>query len=342
MSITLITAAPGAGKTAHVVWNIIRPASDEGRIIYTAGIPGLQYPTISRSYQQVKKWHEREQIEVANEYQRELPDDEIPSRLLNFTEGSLIVIDECQFCWPAAGSREPSADITYLTKHRHHGLEIVLLTQAPQLVHKNVLAVVDKHIHMVVDWTGRKMYEWPEYCSTPRAVSSKIRAVSKRYDVPKKVHGMYRSASMHVKPERRKPVMFFLFPFLLLALPAMIYGFYQRVYVDKGITETSFLATEQKETTNNQIVMNDEKTHHTPAPVPVQPQPQLVPVTLNVVTDRVDWSKVMTCVASDKQCICYGHSAHRLAIPADTCRIALKNGWPRFEEVRVQSSPIKS
>ena len=46
MSITLLTAVPGGGKTSYAVWEVIRDAHNKGQIIYTVGIPKLTIPTI--------------------------------------------------------------------------------------------------------------------------------------------------------------------------------------------------------------------------------------------------------------------------------------------------------
>jgi len=326
MSITLITAAPGAGKTIYAVWNLIKPATEAGRIVYTAGIPELKLPVISLSYSQVKQWSEREMIEVENPTGIPIPDDERPMKLQNITEGSLIVIDEVQFLWPAAGSKEPGDDIKYLTKHRHHGLEIILITQAPQLVHKNVLAVVDKHIHMVVNWHGRKRYEWPEYCSTVRAVSSKLNSVSQRYDLPKEAYGLYRSASQHIVQKRRKPLMAYFVPLALLFLVAGVFIAKSRL-IDARIQPIQAQAQPEEEKPDSSHSSEHKLTSAPATTVTTVARP----VTLALVSNEVDWSKVGACVSTEKKCICYGKSAEKLVIPPETCRKAVTSGWPGQE-----------
>lgn len=326
MSITLITAAPGAGKTIFAVWNIIKPAIEADRVVYTAGIPELKLPAISLSYSQVKRWADRELVEVENPAGIPIPDDEKPSRLQNITEGALIVIDEVQYLWPASGSREPGEDIKYLTKHRHHGLEFVLITQAPQLIHKNVLAVVDKHIHMLSDWHGRKRYEWPEYCSTVRATSSKLKAVSQRYELPKEAYGLYRSASMHVTQKRRKPLMAYVVPLAFFALVYTGYSFTAR-FLSGAEVEIQEIAKEEVQQPHQHvpsISVNSVTSSVTTTTV-------ARPVSLALVSDQIDWSKVAACLATEKKCICYGKSAERLVVPPETCRKAVSSGWPGQE-----------
>lgn len=321
MSITLITAVPGAGKTIYAVWFILKKAVEEGRTIYTAAIPELQLPTIRKGYKDMRKWYEREPIEVANEYQQDLPEDEIPSRLLNFTEGSLIVIDEVQNLWPSGGSKEAPEDISYLTKHRHHGLEIVLITQAPQLVHAKVLAVVDKHLHIRKSWFGRQIFEWPEYCSTTRAVSSRLSAVRNNYTIPKQAYGLYRSASMHVKQKMTVPIFAYMIPIIIIFVGYFAYKSYNAVMARAKPQETTVLSEQKADPL-------PDKPIQTPTPQPSIPVSQPVRMVNYVVSDQVDWSKVGGCVANETQCVCYGHKAERLVIPDQTCRAAAKSGWP--------------
>lgn len=320
MSITLITAAPGAGKTIYAVWNLIKPAIEAGRVVYTAGIPELKLPAISLSYSQVKRWADRDLIDVENPSGIPIPDDERPALLNNISEGALIVVDEVQYLWPASGSKEPGEDIKYLTKHRHHGLEFVLITQAPQLIHKNVLAVVDKHIHMLSNWHGRKRYEWPEYCSTVRATSSKLKAVTERYDLPKEAYGLYRSASIHVTQKRKKPLMVYIFPLLPIFFIYLGYHFFVK---DKpSVVELA----EKEEVIHHPQQQTTPTTVTTATTVTVSR-----PVTLALVSSEIDWSKVGACVSTEKKCICYGKSAERLVIPPETCRKAVSSGWPGQE-----------
>lgn len=321
MSITLITAAPGAGKTIYAVWDIIKPATESDRVVYTVGIPELKLPTISLSYSQLRKWAERKLIDVENPSGIPIPDDERPARLLNITEGALIVIDEVQYLWPASGSKDPGEDIKYLTKHRHHGLEFVLITQAPQLIHRNVLAVVDKHIHMVADWHGRKRYEWPEYCATVRASSSKLKAVKQRYELPKEAYGLYRSASMHVTQKRRKPLMAYVVPVALIALFYMGLSFKTNI-IDRTVTSS---VAAVPDVTPVDIV--DSGKHSASAAIATPSSP----VSLALVSDRIDWSQVAACVSTASKCVCYGPSAEKLVIPPETCRKAVTSGWPGRE-----------
>lgn len=249
-----------------------------------------------------------------------IPDEERERNLKNFTHGSLVVVDEVQYCWPSAGTKL-TEDIKHLTMHRKYGLDFVLITQSPHLIHKDVLAVVDRHIHIRSAWFGRHMFEWPEYCPTPKAMSSKLQATKKRFKLPKQAFGTYRSASVHTKQKKSLPAGIYFFPLLLLLLPIMAYRTYSGVF-----------NKEKTEATLEQIAQEKPLPQGPSLPSPVSyPVVPAVPVPvfgIPVVSNQVDWTKVSACLSSKTQCICYGTSSERLVIPPDTCRLAVKHGWP--------------
>ncbi len=216
MSITLLTAVPGGGKTSYAVWHVIKKAHEEGKIIYTCGIPKLKIPTIEISIEDVRRWHEIK-----------TNDQNLPE-LVNFEHGAILVIDEVQKIWPATGSKV-SDDIKELSVHRHYGLSFFLITQSPNLIHRNVLALVDRHLHIRPTWAGRKIYEWAEYCRNPAAQSNKDAAITFSYKLPKDSFQLYHSATQHVKPVKRVPMAFYVFVIALVLTIVFIYYSASRV-----------------------------------------------------------------------------------------------------------------
>ena len=307
MSISLLTAVPGGGKTSYAVWNVIKEAHEQGKIIYTVGIPKLTIPTIELSYDQVRQWFKTS------------PNEEGLPELLNIEHGSIIVIDEVQRIWPATGSKI-SDDIKELSVHRHYGLTFFLITQAPNLIHRNVLALVDRHLHIGVNWAGRKIYEWSEYCRSPSTKTSKDTAVTFNYKLPKESFALYHSATQHVKAKKRAPMTFYVFLVAILLTIAFAYFSVQRVVA--------------KTNPEPEIILSDEKPIEqpvtvTPQPVePVQLQRNLFDVQL--LTHDIDWSMVSACLASPKLgCVCYGQSGQRLVVPKESCELAVTSGWHR-------------
>mgnify|MGYP000330194232 CR=1 FL=1 len=49
---------------------------------------------------------------------------------------------------------------------------------------------------------------------------------------------------------------------------------------------------------------------------------------IQLVSRSIDWSLVNSCVASETQCICYGHAVERFVVPDASCRAAVMYGWP--------------
>lgn len=170
--ITLITGAPGAGKTAAMV-DILRGIVGE-RPLYVQGVNGLQ---LDHELVDATRWHE------------DVPD------------GAVIVIDEVQQVWrPRGPSVKPGPDIQSLETHRHRGLDFYLTTQQPKLLDQNVRALVGRHVHIRdTGWLGRWWYEWPE-CS--ENLAWKTCSIKKRYKLPRKAFDLYTSASMHMTPKR--------------------------------------------------------------------------------------------------------------------------------------------
>lgn len=318
MSITLITAVPGGGKTAHAVWNIIKPACDKNRVVYCNSIPQLKLPVIKTTREELKTWAEREPVDPL--------DQEGVYKLLNFQEGALIVADEIQYLWPTTGSKEPPEDIKYLTQHRKHGLDFVLITQSPHLVHSHVLQVVDKHIHIVPTWSGRKMYEWPEYCANPKHKTNQQNAVKTNYTIPKQSFDLYYSATQHTKVERRIPAMLWISIAVLFAIPILAYAALDRV-------------TSKLETENTENVEQKEETEQikTTSPQEIQtdtyPDTELTtaPKLPTILSNEYDWEKIGACITgANYGCVCYDTNAQRLLIPLETCQLAVKYGWTQL------------
>lgn len=186
--ITLITGAPGAGKTNALVSLLAELA--EGRALYVSGIPDLQVPHVVLD--DPTKWHEVVE------------------------DGGAVVIDEVQRVWRPNRSKIPD-DIAALETHRHRGIDFFIVTQGPNLVHQNVRALVGRHVHLRdTGITGRWWYEWPECCDNVTS-GWKQAPLKKHYSLDKKAQALYTSASKHVKPIRS-------FPKVLLLLAAVLVG----------------------------------------------------------------------------------------------------------------------
>ncbi|GAA6121509.1 zonular occludens toxin domain-containing protein [Acidovorax sp. FG27] len=178
--LTLITGAPGTGKSAALVSML--EELGQGRQIYANGIPDLKIDHIELA--EPERWPEL------------VPD------------GSLIVIDEVQRIWRPRGPGQKVPDhVALLETHRHRGLDFYIITQGPNLVDSNVRALVGRHVHLRdLGILGRWWYEWPE-CADNCRTAWKNAPIKKRYRLPKHIFAKYKSASVHIKPVRSVPWM---------------------------------------------------------------------------------------------------------------------------------------
>lgn len=197
--ITLITGAPGAGKTNALVSLLAELA--EGRALYVSGIPDLTVPHVVLD--DPTKWHEVVE------------------------DGGAVVIDEVQRVWRPNRSKI-SDDIAALETHRHRGIDFFIVTQGPNLVHQNVRALVGRHVHLRdTGITGRWWYEWPE-CADNVTTGWKQAPFKKNYRLDKKAQALYTSASKHIKPIRSFPRVLVLLVVVLVLFVGLGWRTYDR------------------------------------------------------------------------------------------------------------------
>lgn len=311
--ITLITGTPGSGKSVYAVWHEIKTAIEKGRNVYSCGIPKLSLPAIPLKDEEARLWYK-----TAPKIDPDDPDEIV--KLSTIEEGSLIVIDEVQRLWRPTGAGQVSPDIAALEIHRHHGLDFVVITQHPSLLHRNVRALVGKHIHLRATALGNYLYEFPEWCENPQTKSARQSCVRSRYRLPKAAFALYESASLHVKTSKRLPIQYFIFFAILLGVPIGGYLFVKNMYDRTHVIEQS----------PDPLMPS----HVSKPSVSAVPPGQTVsvddkPAFLNVamVTPQIDWSKVAACVSNKDVCRCYGDVAERLAVPDRACRDAIEFGW---------------
>ena len=140
MAITAYTGRPGAGKSYGVVANVVVPALEQGRRVWT-NIP-LKMDAIEASYPGADVTIFDTQA-VVND-----PD------YVNTTvpKGAIVIFDECWKIWPAGvkPAQVPDAYKTFLAEHRHRvgnngeSMEIVLVTQDLSQIATFARDLVDK------------------------------------------------------------------------------------------------------------------------------------------------------------------------------------------------------
>lgn len=346
--ITLITGTPGAGKTAWTVQELTRlPAQ---RKVYVHGIPELKFahePIYCTSelcdlcaglvhYVERDPVFDSEGVLVDQGYERfELVDK--PGEPVNLvedwpywaTDGSLIVIDEVQRIWrPTNSSSKLSDDISRLETHRHRGLDFWLISQGPHLFHSNIRLLIGRHIHLVAKWNGRSEYEWPE-CR--QNVTSRGDAVTRPYTLPKKVFGLYKSSSLHVKQTHRKPLAFYGLFACIALLTGFIYMTYVRVnsHIDKPEPGQTSAQTAQAGGAGGGTGPASLNAVHQkrifPDFTPTVPGlPESAPAYVGLV--KVVAAPTLTgCIKTKKECKCYTRQATPYPTTPEYCEEVMKN-----------------
>ena len=310
--ITLITGAPGSGKSLILVDEWLSKAKEEGRAIVADGIPDLVI--------------EHEPADTVDKWTRHVPD---PSSqdgkklLFNFPQGALVVIDECQrvFRPRRAGAAVPP-EVAAFETHRHQGLDFVLLTQHPGLLDQNVRRLVGRHLHIRdLGFLGRWVYEWPEASDPERF---KTAPVKRKWRLPKKSFALYKSSSLHVKPQRGFPTAVKVLGVALVCLVGGGYMAYQSIN-KKLHPETVWHAKQSGESKPGGAV----------AAVEYNPLEQSVPRHPNYpesapMYDQLRQVKVMPqlvgCVETKKKgCTCQTQQGTRVQVTDDFCRRYLED-----------------
>ena len=229
--IILQTGVPGSGKTSSIVYMLM---NDESYTHFTDkdGVKKKR-PLFVNGIPELKIEHE----ELSDDQIREKPfQDFLPY-------GSLVIIDEAQRLMGtrSAATKVPQY-IEALAMHRHHGLDIVLITQHPSFLDSFVRRLVQRHMHVSIKPVGRKLYEWNECVDQPDSSVNIAKAIERTFVVPKKSFGMYKSAEVHTKPKRRIPKSLI---FVVLFVPLLI-GF---TLYTIGNMSKRFSADEKPQTT---------------------------------------------------------------------------------------------
>lgn len=213
--ITLITGTPGAGKTALAVAMLLEERG--ARPLFVSGIPELKI--------------DHQPTPPVDDWTEEVPTPEDPNfkkPVFTFPPHSIIVIDEAQNIYrPRATSAKVPPHVAAFETHRHTGVDFWLITQHPGLLDGNIRKLVGRHVDIRNTLLGRYLYEWPE-CGDPGSKSSRQLSASRRYKPPKKVFGLYKSATVHLKQRFRLPLAFYVL-FAVIAIGAFIgYRMYDR------------------------------------------------------------------------------------------------------------------
>lgn len=324
--LTIISGTPGTGKSAMAVsiaLEFLRENPD--RPVFVGGIPELKLPHIP--VPPVAEW-------TAIQPHPDDPSIEYPE--FTFPDGALVILDEAQNFFRARGAGSPvPAHVAAMERHRHKGLDFILICQGPGMLDPNIRRLCGRYIHILDTWQGRFTFEWPE-CVDP--LTSRGRAIKSRYKLPKEVFGLYKSSSKHVKRERRIPSMAW---FGLAALAACVVLGYQAYHAITGKGEAD-AAPAAADSPASGIVIGESRNGTSAGPVgrsiqsadfiPRMPQrPETAPL-YDPIRQVKSMPTVAGCVAMADRCKCYTSQATDAFLTDAECRAWIES--PPFDPWR--------
>lgn len=312
----LVSGTPGAGKTALAV-SLIQEhlLKSPDRPVFVMGIPELSLP--HSPVPPVADWT----ISQAH------PDDpSISYPTYTFPDGALVVIDECQNVFRARTSTSKVPDhVAAMERHRHKGIDFILITQSPMMIDPTIRRLVGKHLHIRSLWSGRRLYEWPEVVN-PESVVDRNRAVCTSYRLPKAVFDKYKSSSLHVTQDRKIPKIFFAVCIGLVLISFLGYLLY--VKIDNSIHPKM----DEKHVSNDTVINNSAAFSSASSGIPtvagislsdykprLPQRPETAPL-----YDGIRQPKVMPivagCLSMGDRCTCYSQQGTNLFFGREECR----------------------
>jgi len=298
--ITLITGTPGAGKTLYTVAMELPKFKD--RPLFIDGIPDLTI-THLEPLGPVDKWHEW------------IPD------------GAVLVIDEVQRIWrPRGNASAVPPGVAALETHRHKGVDLVIITQHPNLLDPNIRRLVGRHLHVrrMFGWNRAIVYEW-DAATDPTRVTQ---AVKRSFTYPKKAFKLYKSSEMHTRRGNRLPLPVVLVGLVLVGIPVAIYAAYQRTVGDwtsgAVVVDDTGAAAESSTTragggaTVLPVVQMPDRIQE--ALTPLDDHNPLSAPLYSASLPPVVVPEIVGCISSARACSCYSQQQTPIWVPESQCR----------------------
>lgn len=350
--IELITGTPGAGKTLMTVGRVLRPlvgskVKDEHGIeherrLCIGGIPDLLLPHESVSVQTYDPERGGEPSDGRERRPGSPPLDDVEMAAHNWWQwcrpGDVIVIDECQRLFrPMASGRKVPLFIAMLETHRHYGIDIVLITQHPQLIHANVRALVGKHrdVRRLFGGFQRMVYEW-DRCSN---VERRKDATAVPWRPDKSVYRLYKSSEIHTKQTFSIPLPLIVAGLVVFGLPAALWFAYNRVtgaFSGERVRSPAAVAAPGP----------SPAVYAPPAAGPAAPVPAAFPVPDAPASDppAAPRLKLSGCISFAARCSCFDADGYAVELEQAVCRRAAREygkeiPYPVTENRPAASSP---
>lgn len=316
--ITLITGAPGSGKTLYCVSKLISKIAgttvdgtddDGNKVTY----PRTIYSNVNRLL-----------------IEHEMVDEPWLEKWFdNIKPGAFIVYDEIQKPWPnrPIGSKVPDY-IQRLETHRHQGCDFVLMTQNPQLIDPNVRKLIGRHLHIrrVGNMGAAIVYEW-DTCSNSLNFKNSFTKSPWKFD--KKAQTLYKSAEVHTKVPRRVPTVMFaavlamaaaayMWPTLIARIAAPLQG---KSAIAKPVEKA------EKPPIGDLFAPGGDLALPKPAQEPLKPFHAGLPLAAPV---EAPPDVVAGCVQAKTACVCFTSTGVKVDKPADFCEATTGPGPVRL------------
>jgi hypothetical protein len=300
--LTLVTGLPGACKTLYTLDVVEKIRQKENRPVFYHGIPELTLD-----------W---EMLEKAEDW-------------INCPDGSIIVIDECQSAFrPRSTGSQVPVHVAKFETHRHHGLDIFLITQHPMLIDGNVRRLAGRHYH-VVRFYGFNKSTVHEFEKVRENCDKNTKgSIENHYIHNKEVYKWYKSASLHTV-KKRLPMRLFLMVALPLVLLYLIYYGYTaltRVATDSKTKAAEAAAAGEvvAAPVTPQYVSYSDEFLKTRVPV-IKDIPQSAEVYKDVIKP-ITAPYVAGCLSFANKCKCFTQQATPLDISENVCRQIIAGG----------------
>ncbi|MDC7715143.1 zonular occludens toxin domain-containing protein [Vogesella sp. LYT5W] len=330
--ITVITGQPGAGKTALAVSMLLEEQGS--RPLFVMGIPDLLIP--HEKTPPIAEWT----THVASE-----EDPTITRPVFTFPDNAIILIDEAQNVYRPRGATSKVPDhVAAFETHRHTGVDFWLITQNPSLLDNNIRKLAGRHVDIKTNALGiQTLFEWTQ-CVDPDSSSALRVAVTRSYKPPKKVFGLYKSATRHLKHKRRIPKQIYVVAAVILTLVGGGWYLYRNVTsridppvssdASQPLAQTSLNSARFKEGGGLQPV-EGFATLVQPSLPRIVNQPETAPM-YDGMRSVTNVPRIAGCIVNSTKCTCFTDQA--TVYPADdkTCRDYIKN--PPFDPYTVRSA----
>lgn len=309
--VTLFTGLQGNGKTLFAI-ELMQKFIAQGRTIYQNGIPGLKLDHVL--LEDPEKWYE------------------VPS-------GSVVFIDEAQRVFPGRHSSvKPPLKCTEFETLRKRGLEVVLITQHPNLLDSHVRNLIGRHIHVerMSGFEAAQLLEWQKCKTNPDSKSERRVAEFTTRKYPTALYELYESAEVHTIKSRVPAAAKYLgyaMVFGVVAIGGAAWHFtHNKLPVEQAASASVPDGTKPSKLSDGELpggkrqVMTAVEYYQVRMPR-IMGLPHTAPVYDGVMEPRRA-PKPVACVATAKRCSCYSQEGTKMpTVDESVCRDMAANGY---------------